>query len=97
MRDELAIRPGAAAPSSSGASAAFGAGVQFSAMPLGQLLEQSSAGRAAITGTPDEVIAQLRTYIAAGVDELVIQWFDPADVEGLQFLAEEVLPPLAAS
>ncbi|MEP7190315.1 MAG: LLM class flavin-dependent oxidoreductase, partial [Roseiflexaceae bacterium] len=69
---------------------------QFATMPLDQLLEEVRAGLSAITGTPEQVAAQLRAYVAAGVDELVIQWCDADDLEGLQFLAEQVLPSLAA-
>ncbi len=69
---------------------------QFATMPLDQLLEEVRAGLSAITGTPEQVAAQLRAYVAAGVDELVIQWCDADDLDGLQFLSEQVLPSLAA-
>lgn len=65
---------------------------EFATMPLDQLLEGVHTSLAAITGTSDQVVAQLRAYVAAGVDELVIQWCDADDLEGLKFLAEHVLP-----
>jgi alkanesulfonate monooxygenase SsuD/methylene tetrahydromethanopterin reductase-like flavin-dependent oxidoreductase (luciferase family) len=66
----------------------------FAHTPLPQLLEQAHAGLAACIGTPDQVAAQLRRYIDVGIDELVVQWFDADDMEGLQIVAEQVLPQL---
>jgi len=48
-----------------------------------------------IVGTPDEVIGEIRAYVDAGVEELIIQWFGVEDLEGLQVLAEQVLPQLS--
>ena len=45
-----------------------------------------------VVGTPDEVISALRTHADVGVEELIIQWFGVEDLEGLQVLAEQVLP-----
>ena len=52
--------------------------------------------RRAIVGTADAVVAQIEAYAAAGVEELVLQWFDPDDLDGLEALAEQVLPRLRA-
>jgi alkanesulfonate monooxygenase SsuD/methylene tetrahydromethanopterin reductase-like flavin-dependent oxidoreductase (luciferase family) len=49
-----------------------------------------------IIGTPDEVISQIHAYADVGVEELIIQWFAVEDLEGLQVLAEQVLPHVAA-
>jgi alkanesulfonate monooxygenase SsuD/methylene tetrahydromethanopterin reductase-like flavin-dependent oxidoreductase (luciferase family) len=46
---------------------------------------------AGILGTPDEVIEQLSAYAAAGVEEVIIQWFGLGDIEGLTTLADKVL------
>jgi alkanesulfonate monooxygenase SsuD/methylene tetrahydromethanopterin reductase-like flavin-dependent oxidoreductase (luciferase family) len=48
-----------------------------------------------VAGTPEEVVVQLRTYEAAGLQELMIDWFDLDDIEGLQVLADEVLAQLS--
>ena len=48
-----------------------------------------------IIGTPDEVVSQIRAYADVGVEELIIQWLGVADLEGLQVLAEQVLPHVA--
>jgi alkanesulfonate monooxygenase SsuD/methylene tetrahydromethanopterin reductase-like flavin-dependent oxidoreductase (luciferase family) len=50
---------------------------------------------AAILGTPQGVIDGLSAYIEAGVEEIMIQWASLDDIEGLEILAESVLPRLA--
>jgi alkanesulfonate monooxygenase SsuD/methylene tetrahydromethanopterin reductase-like flavin-dependent oxidoreductase (luciferase family) len=65
-------------------------------LPLDELLDDLR-GWPAIIGTPDEVVAQLRAYEAAGIAEVNVQWFGIDDVEGLKVLAAEVLPRLAAA
>ena len=45
-----------------------------------------------ITGEPDAVIERLQAYAAAGVDEIMVQWFSMEKFDGLQTIAEEVLP-----
>jgi alkanesulfonate monooxygenase SsuD/methylene tetrahydromethanopterin reductase-like flavin-dependent oxidoreductase (luciferase family) len=67
----------------------------FADMPLDQLLDQLAAMLSAIVGTPETVVAQIRAYAEAGVDELVIQWFGVDDIDGLNVLANEVLPHFA--
>lgn len=47
---------------------------------------------APIVGTPDSVLQQIDAYASAGVEELIIQWFDMDDFEGLQLYAEHILP-----
>jgi alkanesulfonate monooxygenase SsuD/methylene tetrahydromethanopterin reductase-like flavin-dependent oxidoreductase (luciferase family) len=48
-----------------------------------------------IDGVPEAVVDEIRAYEAAGVQEIMIDWFDLDDVEGLQVLADEVIPKLA--
>ena len=48
--------------------------------------------RTGIVGRPDEVIAGLSAYAAAGVEEFIVQWFGVADIDGLAILADQVLP-----
>jgi alkanesulfonate monooxygenase SsuD/methylene tetrahydromethanopterin reductase-like flavin-dependent oxidoreductase (luciferase family) len=65
-------------------------------MPLDALLDNMRAFFTnMIVGTPDEVIRQIHAYADAGVEELIIQWFGVEDLEGLQVLAEQVLPHAA--
>src|SRR5947209_17937960 len=49
-----------------------------------------------IDGTPQDIIEQVRAYEAAGLDGLMIDWFDCEDLEGLQVLAAEVLSTVDA-
>jgi F420-dependent oxidoreductase-like protein len=48
-------------------------------------------GRNVIVGTPDTVAEQIDAYRKAGVEELMLQWLDQDDIEGLRALAEVVL------
>lgn len=45
-----------------------------------------------IVGTADMVIEQIKNYEAAGVEELMLQWFDLDDIDGLRAFAKSVLP-----
>jgi alkanesulfonate monooxygenase SsuD/methylene tetrahydromethanopterin reductase-like flavin-dependent oxidoreductase (luciferase family) len=65
----------------------------FASLPLDELFD-ALRGWPAIVGTPEEVVAQMQAYAAVGVEELMVQWVDMDDIEGLQLLAEQVLPRL---
>ena len=45
-----------------------------------------------IVGTPDMIIEQINAYGKVGADELVLQWFDLDDIDGLRAFATSVLP-----
>jgi alkanesulfonate monooxygenase SsuD/methylene tetrahydromethanopterin reductase-like flavin-dependent oxidoreductase (luciferase family) len=47
-----------------------------------------------IVGTADEAAAQIRAYAEAGVEELMLQWFELDDIDGLWAFAEQALPRL---
>src|SRR5262245_4759357 len=47
-----------------------------------------------IVGPADVVAGQIRAYGEAGVEELMLQWFDLDDIDGLRTFAEQVLPRL---
>jgi alkanesulfonate monooxygenase SsuD/methylene tetrahydromethanopterin reductase-like flavin-dependent oxidoreductase (luciferase family) len=51
--------------------------------------------RSGIAGTPDEVIARLREYEAAGVERVMLQHLLHRDTEALELVAAEVVPALA--
>jgi hypothetical protein len=38
------------------------------------------------------VIGQIQAYARAGVEELMLQWLDQDDREGLRAVAEDILP-----
>ena len=56
---------------------------------------RGAAPRAAIAGTPDEVVARLREYEAAGVERVMLQHLLHRDVEALELIAAEVVPAFA--
>ena len=62
-------------------------------MPQDELLATLRANKW-IVGTPDEVVAQLQEYAAAGVEELMAQFLIVDDLDGIRILGEEVLPRL---
>jgi alkanesulfonate monooxygenase SsuD/methylene tetrahydromethanopterin reductase-like flavin-dependent oxidoreductase (luciferase family) len=45
-----------------------------------------------VAGSPDAVVSKIRAYAEVGVEELIIKWFGLDDIEGLEVLAEHVLP-----
>jgi F420-dependent oxidoreductase-like protein len=57
---------------------------------LERLLERGNV----LVGTPDMVVEQIKRYGEAGVEELMVQWLDLDDLEGLRGFAESVLPRL---
>ena len=63
---------------------------------ISPLLKSVGATFSPLVGTPDEVVQQIRAYEEAGVEELILQWFDLDDIEGLQMYAEFILPRLEA-
>lgn len=60
--------------------------------PLDELLTFLRTQLQAFIGTPDELVAYIRAYRAAGADEVVLQWFGVDDIAGLQLIAQDVLP-----
>lgn len=48
-----------------------------------------------LIGTPEQLVGQIQAYAAAGAEELMLQWFEMDDIEGLRDFAASVLPQLA--
>jgi alkanesulfonate monooxygenase SsuD/methylene tetrahydromethanopterin reductase-like flavin-dependent oxidoreductase (luciferase family) len=48
----------------------------------------------AVMGTPDEVLETLRAFERAGCQEIMIQWFNLPDREGIRAVAQDVMPRL---
>ena len=65
---------------------------QFAGKSLEAVVETLQSSWQAIVGTPDMVIQQIHTYEQAGVEELMLQWFDLDDIDGLRAFAATVLP-----
>ena len=67
---------------------------QYAGKPLDAVIEAMRGNGHAIAGTPDMVIEQINAYEKAGVEELMLQWFDLDDIDGLRAFARSVLPRL---
>lgn len=65
---------------------------EYADLPLDQLTATLRKERTLFTGSADEVVAQIGTYAAAGAEELMLQWLDLDDIDGLRAFAEQVLP-----
>jgi alkanesulfonate monooxygenase SsuD/methylene tetrahydromethanopterin reductase-like flavin-dependent oxidoreductase (luciferase family) len=59
------------------------------------LVERMRSQGTAAVGTPEECVEQLRAYQQAGVQEVMTQFFTVDDFEGIQLLAQEILPHFA--
>jgi F420-dependent oxidoreductase-like protein len=59
---------------------------------LDEALELLRTTRHALAGTPEAIVAQIRAYAAAGAEEIMLQWFDQEDLDGLRAFAAAVLP-----
>ncbi len=59
---------------------------------LSEVVDIMRSRREAFVGTGEMIKEQIAEYTAAGVEELMLQWFDLDDIEGLQAFAEGVLP-----
>ncbi|HEX5692186.1 MAG TPA: hypothetical protein VFX76_19355, partial [Roseiflexaceae bacterium] len=60
--------------------------------PLHALLEYVQAQQKFLAGSADDVVAQIKAYADAGVEELMVRWIDFGDLDGLRAFAEDVLP-----
>jgi F420-dependent oxidoreductase-like protein len=61
---------------------------EFAGKPYDEVIAAMRAEGNRIVGTPDMVAEQLAAYARAGADELMLQWLDQDDIEGLRALAE---------
>ena len=60
--------------------------------PFEEALETLIGEERALIGTPAMLIEQIRADGANGVEELMLQWFDLDDIDGLRAFATRVLP-----
>ena len=67
---------------------------ELSSFSLEETLETLRTGWSAIAGPPEVVIEQIRAYEQAGVEELMLEWFDPDDIESAEAFATDVLSSL---
>ena len=67
---------------------------ELSSFSLEETLETLRTGWGAIAGPPEVVIEQIRAYEQAGVEELMLEWFDLDDIESAEAFANDVLSHL---
>ncbi len=67
---------------------------EFANKPLDEVIEAMRAEGWALVGTPSMIIEQIKSYASAGVEELMLQWFEMDDIDGLRAFAKSVLPNL---
>lgn len=73
-----------------------GANAPFSGLSYDAVSDILRNALGATLGTPETIIEQMRAFAAAGAEELVIQWWGLDDMEGLEMLAEDVMPYVTA-
>ena len=64
----------------------------YAGKSLQEVIDSMATQDHEIVGTTDMVIEQIKTYEAAGAEELMLQWFDVDDLDGLRTFAKSVLP-----
>jgi len=65
---------------------------ELAGQPLDALLAYLRAERNALAGSAETIAEQIAAYAAAGVEELMLQWFEMDDLEGLRAFVVDVLP-----
>ncbi|HEX9372174.1 MAG TPA: TIGR03560 family F420-dependent LLM class oxidoreductase [Roseiflexaceae bacterium] len=63
---------------------------ELAGLPTDALIATLRAARSLVVGTPDMVAEQIAAYAAAGAEELMLQWLDQDDIEGLRALGQLV-------
>ncbi len=64
----------------------------FADLPLETFLELLRTQFGGLVGTPETIVDQIRAFTAAGAEEIILIWSAMDDLDGLQLIAEEVLP-----
>ncbi len=59
-----------------------------------EMAEYLRTERGALVGLPDQIASQIRAYANAGAEEVMLQWFDKEDLDGIRAFATTVLPLL---
>lgn len=58
----------------------------------GQKLVEMMQNMRGIHGSPQQVLDQMQAFAEAGLEEFVVQWFNPHDLDGLEQIASVVVP-----
>jgi F420-dependent oxidoreductase-like protein len=67
---------------------------EFAGQSLDKVIDKLIASGRCLVGTPDLLIEQIKTYSEVGAEELMLQWFDTDDIEGIRAFATSVLSQL---
>ena len=67
---------------------------ELAPLTLDERISHLRASGGPIAGTSDMVLDQIRAYGQAGVEELMLQWFELDDIERLRAFGEQVVPQL---
>jgi alkanesulfonate monooxygenase SsuD/methylene tetrahydromethanopterin reductase-like flavin-dependent oxidoreductase (luciferase family) len=67
---------------------------EFANVSLESVVEILHTTRNAFVGTPDMIIEQITRYASAGVEEIMLQWWNMDDIDSLYVFAEDVLPKI---
>lgn len=67
---------------------------EFNGKSSDEIIQTLSAIGRCIVGTVEQVIEQIKTYETAGVEELMMQWFEMDDIDGLRAFANSIFPHL---
>jgi alkanesulfonate monooxygenase SsuD/methylene tetrahydromethanopterin reductase-like flavin-dependent oxidoreductase (luciferase family) len=67
---------------------------ELAPLSLEEALETLRTEWGAIAGSPEDVIEQIQAYEQAGVEELMLEWFDLDDIESAEVFARDVLSRL---
>jgi F420-dependent oxidoreductase-like protein len=59
---------------------------------VAETVAKLQANSRAVVGTPDQLVQQIKAYEQAGVEEIMLQWLNMDDIEGLRAFAQSVLP-----
>ena len=65
---------------------------EYAGMSLDAVVETLRTTRNTLVGTPDMIVEQIQALREAGVEEIMLQWWNMDDVASLHIFAEEVLP-----
>jgi alkanesulfonate monooxygenase SsuD/methylene tetrahydromethanopterin reductase-like flavin-dependent oxidoreductase (luciferase family) len=61
---------------------------------LGRSSRENLLSHGVLIGTPDEVVERLGRLSEAGVQRVMLQWLEVDDIDGLEAVAQSVLPQL---
>ena len=67
---------------------------EFAGMSLAETVETLRVKKYALIGTPEQILAGIQTYAAAGAEEIILHWFEQDDTDGLRAIGASVLPRL---